>query len=377
MHTNLIDIDDIQVKLEQSWGLPAHFYFDPAIYDLDLKSVYRRNWQYIGPLSELSDPGDVMVGYAGDVPVVATRGDDGKLHAFVNVCRHRGYQVAEKNTKKCKRLVCRYHAWSYRLNGQLANAPGSDAEDDFPVNQLGLLPVAIDQLGPWVFVNADPNAKPILEFFPDMAAEAERIGMDLDLARYKFVRECRHDVCSNWKLWYDNFVECYHCNNIHPSSFAAAFEADINKINTRYCSRFMATRYPPREGPSKTALRADNFRSLSIFPGLVLLQHDDLMIATQMRPTGSESVCQTIHYFMEEGSDEATVEAWIALYEQTFIEDGDATAIQQKGLRTGVLDRSRLLPAREQPVLFVNGLICQSYRSYLEQTQTSPQLAAG
>ena len=367
MNGRPFDIDEIEAKLESCWGLPLHFYYDPAIHDVDLRAIFRRNWQYFGPLENLSEPGDVMVGFAGDVPVVATRDAGGQLRAFVNVCRHRGYRVAGKNAKKCERLVCRYHAWSYWLDGKLAHAPGSGDEADFPKDELGLLPVSIDQWGAAIFVNADPNAKPFLDFYPDMAAEAKTVGMELNPARYRFFRACTHEVPSNWKLWYDNFVECYHCDNIHRGSFSAAYEANIDSIYTRYCGRFMSSRFPPREGRSKTMLRANNYRSFNIFPGLLILQQDDLMIASQMRPIGAECVEQSIHYFIEEGADEARVEAWIELWEQTFTEDGEATAIQQSGLRTGVPERNRLLPAREQPVLFFNGLTCQAYRAYLEE----------
>ena len=140
-----IDIDEIQDSLSKAWGLPTSFYHDPDIHRFELSAIFHRHWQYFGPVEHLARPGDVMVGRAGEVPVLVTRAEDGKLHGFVNVCRHRGYRVATENKRNCKRLVCGYHAWSYRLTGEVAGAPGSENETDFPRSELSLIPVSVEE----------------------------------------------------------------------------------------------------------------------------------------------------------------------------------------------------------------------------------------
>jgi len=123
----------------------------------------------------------------------------------------------------------------------------------------------------------------------------------------------------------------------------------------------MASRFAPKKDGTKVKLRADNYRSLSIFPGFLFLQQDELMILSQMRPLGPEVTEQKVHYFAPKGSDPQRVEDWIELWEQTFAEDGEAVAIQQSGLRTGIIERNRLLPGREEAVLFFNGLVIDAY----------------
>jgi len=355
----------LEEDLKASWGLPSWFYVDPRVHELDLQAIFRREWQYIGPTEKLNKPGDVMVGQAGDVPVVVTRGEDGKLHGFVNVCRHRGYKVATENTQNCKRLVCRYHAWSYWLNGDLAAAPGSDEEPDFPKQDLGLLPVSVDTWGDAVFVNADPKAKRFLEVYHDLADTAAKGAMTLEPRHFSFVRETIHDVPSNWKLWYDNFAECYHCDNIHRGSFASAYESSPGSSEIQFKSRFFFSRYGPKLRATGTELRASNYRSINMFPGFLYLQQGEIMILSQMRPTAPERTCQVVHYFAEKGADPDRVEQWIDLWEQTFSEDGEATAVQQEGLRVGIVERNRLLEARERSLLFFNGQIIKAYRNYL------------
>jgi choline monooxygenase len=359
-HTKF-DAGTLRADLAEGWGLPTSFYADPVVHELDLTAIYRRSWQYFCPSTRLAEPGNTVIGMAGDIPIVVLRGDDGVLRGFVNMCRHRGYKVATKDQDNCKRLVCRYHAWSYWANGELAHAPGADDEPGFDKSLLSLKPVQICEWGPAVLVNADMDAPGFFEAHPKMKSEAERLSVELDPQAYDFVRETSHDVPSNWKVWYDNFVECYHCDNIHRSSFSAAYESDISSVDTTFNDTFMATRFAPKAADTKTELRANNYKSLNIFPGLLILQQDDLMILSQMRPLGPETTEQKVHYFAENGADPERVEAWIELWEKTFTEDGEAVAIQQEGLRTGAIARNRLMPNREEAVVFFNGLVIDAY----------------
>ena len=221
-------------------------------------------------------------------------------------------------------------------------------------------------MGPAVFVNADGNARSFHESYPELVSEAERTGLDLDPSDYAFAREWTIDVPSNWKLWYDNFVECYHCKTIHGGSFAEAYNVDIESVDTKFLDGFMDNLYAPAPVEKPDSLRANNYKSFNIFPGFLILQQDDLMILSQMGPTGPETTRQTVHFLSEVGADPDRVERWIDLWEQTFTEDGDATAVQQQGMRTGFAKRNRLVASREAPVFHFNKLIAASYRTYLE-----------
>ena len=115
-----------------------------------------RAWQYVGHTGQLATPG-YFAAKAGRTPVVVTRDRDGVVRGFVNVCRHRGSALAEGEASR-ETLQCPYHAWTYGLDGSLRAAPRSDEEPDFPQDELGLVPVAVDTWGPFVFANADPDA---------------------------------------------------------------------------------------------------------------------------------------------------------------------------------------------------------------------------
>jgi phenylpropionate dioxygenase-like ring-hydroxylating dioxygenase large terminal subunit len=107
--------------------LPWSWYADPAVARLEQERIFRRAWQYAGHAGEVAEPGSFATARAGDVPVVLVRDADGELRAFLNVCRHRGSELAD-GAGRARSLRCPYHAWTYGLDGSLRAAPRLDRE---------------------------------------------------------------------------------------------------------------------------------------------------------------------------------------------------------------------------------------------------------
>ena len=145
--------DRLIAALDRGESLPSHWYTDAAITTREIEKIFRKSWIYIGPASELANLGDYITGYAGEVPVVVIRNQSG-LAGFVNVCRHRRHEVM-KGRGNSKSMQCGYHAWTYDLTGCLKGAPRSAGEPDFRLADYPLLPLRVETLGPFVFVNID------------------------------------------------------------------------------------------------------------------------------------------------------------------------------------------------------------------------------
>src|SRR5215467_11966963 len=107
--------------LERGESLPAHWYTDPTITAREVEHIFRKSWNYIGPIKELAQVGNFITGYVDEIPVVVIRNERG-LSAFVNVCRHRRHEVM-KGRGNAKMMQCGYHAWTYDLAGCLKRAP--------------------------------------------------------------------------------------------------------------------------------------------------------------------------------------------------------------------------------------------------------------
>ena len=121
------------MELRQTY--PWSWYVDEAVLRAEQERIFRRAWQYVGHAGQIDAPGSYFTGRAGLVPIVVTRDRDDELRAFVNVCRHRGFEVAQGEGRRGA-LQCGYHAWTYGLDGRLRAAPRADREQGFDPDQI-------------------------------------------------------------------------------------------------------------------------------------------------------------------------------------------------------------------------------------------------
>ena len=152
-------LQSLLTPLERGESLPARWYTDPAITEREIHQIFRKTWSYVGPANELTNVGDYITGYVGEIPVVVVRNETG-LAALVNVCRHRRHEVM-KGRGNAKVMQCGYHAWTYDLTGCLKGAPRTADRTGFPAGGLSAAAAARRDAGPWVFVNADRDADPL------------------------------------------------------------------------------------------------------------------------------------------------------------------------------------------------------------------------
>ena len=356
-----LDVDAALADLDSGWGMPTQWYHDEAVYRFEMDSIFAREWQYLAPTVKLSKPGDYVIGQAAEVPVFVTRSANGELNGFVNMCRHRGHPVV-RGDGNGRAVACPYHGWVYNLDGTLKRAPQCDAEPGFEPSELSLIPIAVDTWGPAVFVNPDPQAVPLRKAHPRFEQIWAERGMTPDLDAFEFRRRIEYDADANWKLWYDNNVECYHCPRIHGASFAAAYNVAPDKIDNYELDRLLTNKFLATATTDGDELRSSNYRSMQLFPGITLIQQDDLMVLSQMVPLGPERTVSVMDYFAERGGDESRFEQWVELWDQTFREDLTAARDQQRGMRTGRLKKSRFMPAAERPLIFINRTILQAYK---------------
>src|SRR5256885_11624018 len=127
-----------------AFTLPASAYVDPSIYARERDRIFARTWQLVARADELSRVGDLKPATILDEPILITRGLDGKLRGFYNVCRHRAAQVVVAKGKR-RSLQCPYHGWTYRLDGGLQVAREMEGTEEFDKAEFGLVPSAVDQ----------------------------------------------------------------------------------------------------------------------------------------------------------------------------------------------------------------------------------------
>ncbi|MFK8012069.1 MAG: aromatic ring-hydroxylating dioxygenase subunit alpha, partial [Marinicellaceae bacterium] len=152
---------------ENAHTLPASLYTDPQYLTQEFKNIFENTWQLIGHVSQLKDSGDQIVAQVGRIPIVAVRTQDGLLKAFHNVCRHRAGPVAVENNNT-KVLRCKYHGWTYTLDGDLRSAPEMESTPNFDVCQYHLPQAQITTWQGFVFVCINDDVVDIEKIFENI-----------------------------------------------------------------------------------------------------------------------------------------------------------------------------------------------------------------
>lgn len=200
--------------------LPGRYYYDPAIYAQEQERVFSRLWVCVGRADSIPNAGQYFTADVGRENIVVVRGRDGVIRAFLNVCRHRGARVC---TAECGQLAnsiqCRYHAWTYGLDGRLIGAPNVLHDQSFDRAQYGLISVAVEIWEGLLWVSLADEPGPLAEQVePPLRRRFEDWSRFTSYHVGELVvgKSITYDVKANWKLLAENFMECYHCAPMHP-----------------------------------------------------------------------------------------------------------------------------------------------------------------
>lgn len=192
--------------------LPREAYVDPAVFEWEQRNIFS-GWHCVGHAADLDGVGAQRAVGSGANGILLVRGDDGAVRAFANVCRHRGHELLACGASiKRRGVVCPYHAWSYKLNGELRNAPGFDRLDSFDPAGFGLTELRLVDWHGWLFV--DPSGQD--GDFADHVAGSEEIVSPYRPEDLMVVARHSYELATNWKVIVENYQECYHCPSIHP-----------------------------------------------------------------------------------------------------------------------------------------------------------------
>lgn len=203
------------------YTLPQPFYNDQRLFDLDMKEIFEREWLFAGLASEIPLKGNFMTMEVGNSPIIIVRGDNEAIHAFHNVCRHRGSRLCSTERGKVAKLVCGYHKWTYELDGRLLFA-GSDMGTTFDTSEYGLHPVHVRCAGGMLFINLAEQPENCEPFFKTL----EFYLKPYDMENVKVAASSSIIEEGNWKLVIENNRECYHCDGSHPELLNTLQEFD-------------------------------------------------------------------------------------------------------------------------------------------------------
>ncbi|MEF9604769.1 aromatic ring-hydroxylating dioxygenase subunit alpha, partial [Paracoccus sp. PXZ] len=185
----------------RTMSLNADAYTDPRWYQVDLQAIIAKTWQWVCHVEKVRNPGNYIAAEIAGQPVAVVRDREGKLRAFYNVCKHRAHHLLEGNGNTT-RIMCPYHAWTYKLDGQLVRAPHTETLEDFNAKEICLDQVQVEEFCGFVYVNLDSTAEPLAKLSGDLETEIRHWAPDID--NLTFGKRLTYEIRSNWKNVIDN-----------------------------------------------------------------------------------------------------------------------------------------------------------------------------
>jgi phenylpropionate dioxygenase-like ring-hydroxylating dioxygenase large terminal subunit len=206
---------------QEVWREPVANYRSKERLATEIERILRRSPAPYCPSAALPEAGSYVSREAAGTPIVVVRGADGEVRAFRNACRHRGMQVAS-GTGCARAFVCRYHGWTYNLEGRLRHIPHEEGFPGFDKEAHPLVPVTASERLGLVFVTQD---SPALDD-DSLGGLARLIAPD---QRLFATAEREFEV--NWKILLEGFIEGYHIKSTHPESFLPYGFDNLNVID--------------------------------------------------------------------------------------------------------------------------------------------------
>ena len=200
-----------------------------AFYEKELEHVFKKNWLYVGRVEQLPKKGSYFtreLAFA-KTSVIIVKGKDEVVRALHNVCPHRGNKILwrddpfEEVQGQAPVLYCRFHGWSYDLDGSLKKATRKDLLLDFDPGQCSVPSIQCEVWEGFIFINLNPdNTETVRNFLGAFAEGIEGYPFTGPHQTYKFKAELQ----CNWKIFMDGFAESYHGAYLHAGSFGALTE---------------------------------------------------------------------------------------------------------------------------------------------------------
>ena len=347
-------------------------YVDPQWHQLDQQAVIAKSWQWVCHVEKLREPGSYITVEIAGKPIALVRDKDGKLRAFYNVCKHRAHALlsGEGNTT---RIMCPYHAWVYRLDGQLARAPHTEHLTNFNTDNICLDQVKVEEFCGFIYVNLDPKAASLSEQSGDLETEIRHWAPDID--QLTFCHRLTYEINSNWKNVVDNFLECYHCPTAHKD-FCELVDMDTYKVTTHgiYSSHMADAGNSPNAAYDVSNATVKTHAVWWLWPTTCLMRYPgrSSMIVLNIIPGGPGKTYETYDFFLETPEPDTTeLEAIRYLDEVLQVEDIGLVESVQRGMNTPAFQQGRIVHdpngsgKSEHAVHHFHGLVLDAYRKEL------------
>jgi phenylpropionate dioxygenase-like ring-hydroxylating dioxygenase large terminal subunit len=339
---DILAIYNDEAPLAEASTIPAPWYVDPRIADLEAKTVFSNTWQMVGRLERVEKPGQFITTTIAGEPIVVVRGNDHILRAMYNVCRHHAAAVVTEACGQASILHCPYHGWNYGLDGSLKGMPEFDGVQDFDRQKNGLLPARAEAWENFAFVNLDLEAPSLRNFLGGLVKRVAPLGV----SKLHYFDTRVYDIACNWKVFVDNYLDGgYHVPHLHKGLNSVLDYKEYTIENEdRYClqsSPMVASDEDKATGATRKGDRAWYFWQ---YPNLMINCYEGYMDTNLVLPVDVDH-CRVIFDFYFADVSEARREyneESVAVGARVQEEDLGICEAVQRGLKSRAYGAGRL-----------------------------------
>jgi choline monooxygenase len=338
---------DDQAPLAEASTIPAPWYVDPRIAELERVNVFGRTWQLVARTDQLEKPGEFVSTTLAGEPIVILRGNDNVLRGFFNVCRHHAAAVVTQPCGQTNLLHCPYHGWNYGLDGSLKGMPEFEGVKNFDRSQNGLIPVRVDTWECFVFVNLDHAAEPLREFLGGLVPRVVPLGIG---KLHHFDRKT-YPIACNWKVFVDNFLDGgYHVPHLHRGlSSVLDYKQYTIENEDRYCLQSSPMVVSSEDAATGATRKGDRAWYFWQYPNLMINCYAGYMDTNYVIPVDADHCSVIFDFYFSDVSEAAREYNEQSVNVGNKVQDEDLGICEdvQRGLKSRAYGAGRLSVRRE------------------------------
>lgn len=369
----IINSYDPTASLERASTVPAFWYTDERIFELEKQTVFNRSWQIAARIGQLAKPGNYVTTEIGNEPIVIVRGNDNQVRAFFNVCRHHAAAVMTEREGHAQQMRCPYHGWTYSLEGELKGTPDFTGVCDFDRGQNGLIPIEVATWERWIFVRIDGGRRPPLDGSVEnwLGTQLTNEISALGLSKLHWFERRRYIIDCNWKVFVDNYLDGgYHVPHLHKGLDSVL---DYNQYTIECGERHCLQSSPMvPTGETKVSAARTGERALYywLYPNFMINLYEGMMDTNLVRPITIDKTEVIFDFYFTDVSESAHERnlASVEVGDRIQQEDLDICASVQHGLKSRSYEAGRLSVRREAGEHLFHQLLHADLKAGIELT---------
>jgi Rieske 2Fe-2S family protein len=322
--------------------LPREYFVSKKIFAQEQTRIFSQSWLCVGRSETIAQPDSYFLVERFGESIIVTRDQQQQVHAFYNVCRHRGTQLCTiPQGQFSGKIQCPYHTWTYSLDGELIGAPNMKEVAGFDRNKYPLHAVSAAEWEGFLWINLSDEPEPFEEAFAPVLDRFQ----PWQLKELRVSRAITYEVHANWKLIFQNYNECYHCPTVHPLlAKLTPYKSSMNHLEDG----------PFLGGPMQIAVEGgsmtmdgracatalceeekDLVHYYTLFPSMFLSLHPDYVLVHRLEPVSPDRtkiVCEWLFHPEETIRPDFDPASAVEFWDLTNLQDWNVCELSQKGI---------------------------------------------